>query len=94
MTSPSGKLRPGMNVGIGIDPTISEHEPTVVANPMDKKKLVAGSHFSGRCVAYTSSDDGATWSAPIEMPSLHITSRHSDPVLAYAPDGSRVYLKA
>ncbi len=85
------------DVGIGIDPVAYENEPTVVANPKDKKKLVAGSHFFdfntyiNFCVAYYSSDGGATWSAPIIMPGLNPNSTYSDPVLAYAPDGSRVY---
>ena len=91
------KARKLGDVGIGIDPVIHENEPTVVANPKKKKKLVAGSHTSPvaggiRCVAYTSSDRGATWSAPVVMPSVAgLDSMHSDPVLAYAPDGSRVY---
>lgn len=97
--SPPGKAKAKKlkDVGIGIDPVVHENEPTVVANPKNKKKLVAGSHafpMPGgiRCVAYTSSDRGATWSAPIVMPSLAgLNSSHSDPVLAYAPDGSRVY---
>jgi len=86
------------DVGIGVHPTKHENEPTVAANPVDKKKMVAGSHFFGppaptanRCVAYTSDDHGATWSAPLAMPHLHPLSQCSDPVLAYAPDGSRVY---
>src|SRR5215207_3953864 len=81
-----------LDVGIGIHPTKDENEPTVASNPRDKKKLVAGSHFSGlppptanRCVAYTSSDRGATWSAPFAMPRLSASSFCSDPVLAYAP---------
>ncbi len=94
----SAKAKKLKDVGIGIHPTKHENEPTVVANPKSKKRLVAGSHYFGlpvpttnKCVAYTSSDGGATWSAPIIMPSLSASSSHSDPVLAYAPDGSRVY---
>ncbi len=86
------------DVGIGVHPTKHENEPTVAANPTDKKFLVAGSHFFGppapftnRCVAYRSSNHGATWSAPFAMPHLSPLSECSDPVLAYAPDGSRVY---
>jgi hypothetical protein len=86
------------DVGIGVHPTKHENEPTVAANPKDKKKLVAGSHFFGppspegnRCLAYTSADHGATWSAGVAMPQLTASSECSDPVLAYAPDGSRVY---
>jgi hypothetical protein len=98
--SPPGnaKAKKLLDVGIGIHPTKHENEPTVAANPKDKKKFVAGSHFSGppaptanRCVGYTSSDRGETWSAPFAMPHLSPLSACSDPVLAYAPDGSRVY---
>jgi hypothetical protein len=60
--------------------------------------MVAGGHFFGppapttiRCVAYTSADRGQTWSAPVAMPQLTAASSCSDPVLAYAPDGSRLY---
>jgi hypothetical protein len=86
------------DVGIGVHPTKHENEPTVAANPRHKRKLVAGSHFFGppapesnRCVAYRSANGGRTWSAPLAMPQLGPTSQCSDPVLAYAPDGSRVY---
>src|SRR5262249_33465817 len=82
------------DVGIGVS-DLDENEPTVAANPKDKKKLVAGSHLSNSslvsCVAYTSADRGATWSAPVAMPQLTATSFCSDPVLAYAPNGNRVY---
>ena len=66
-----------VDVPVGNHPTKHENEPTVAVNPKDAKKLVAGSHFFGppapttnRCVAYTSSDRGATWSAPVAMPHL------------------------
>jgi hypothetical protein len=44
-------------------------------------------------VAFYSADGGATWSAPFAMPHLpaNTSNQCSDPVLAYAPDGSRVY---
>lgn len=96
----SAKTKKLTDVPIGTDPNAYENEPTVAANPVDKKKLVAGSHYypdpqtgSNRCVAYYSHDRGKTWSAPIFMPHLaqNISNQCSDPVLAYAPDGSRVY---
>jgi hypothetical protein len=87
-----------LDVPIGVHPTKHENEPTVAVNPADKKTLVAGSHFAGppaptanRCVAYRSGDGGQSWSAPFLMPHLHPLSTCSDPVVAYAPDGSRVY---
>ena len=85
----------GHDVPIGVNPVIHENEPTVAANPVNSKYLVAGSHYIGEtgntCVAYTSSNGGASWTSPVAM--LHLTeiSNCSDPVLAYAPDGSRVY---
>lgn len=94
--SGSGISRKEIDVGIGIDATKHENEPTVAVNPRARRNLVAGSHYfpagAGiQCVAYTSSDGGATWSAPSPMPMLTPASSCSDPVLAYAPDGSRVY---
>jgi hypothetical protein len=97
---PSGHRRGARleDVAIGVHPTKHENEPTVAANPKHPRKLVAGSHFFGppapesnRCVAYHSSNGGRTWSAPVAMRQLGPTSQCSDPVLAYAPDGSRVY---
>jgi hypothetical protein len=88
----------GANVGIGVHPTKHENEPTVVANPQNEEKLVAGSHFFGppapvinRCVVFTSSDGGRSWSEPLTMPMLTPESVCSDPVLVYAPDGNRAY---
>jgi hypothetical protein len=82
------------DVGIGVS-DLDENEPTVVASPKDKKKLVAGSHLVTfsliSCVAYTSADRGTTWTAPVAMAQLTATSFCSDPVLAYAPNGNRVY---
>lgn len=98
--SPPGRAAAKMllDVPIGVHPTKEENEPTVAANPVDKKRVVAGSHFLGppaptanRCVAYTSSNRGASWSGPIPMPLLTPASENSDPVVVYAPDGSRVY---
>jgi hypothetical protein len=88
----SRKLR---DVPVGAT-TNDENEPTVVASPTKLKYLVAGSHSfpiggRNRCVVFTSDDGGAHWSAGVPMPQLTATSSCSDPVLAYAPDGSRVY---
>jgi hypothetical protein len=85
----------GHDVPIGVNPVIHENEPTVAANPVDSSKLVAGSHYIGNtgnsCVAYTSSNGGASWTSPVAMLQLTESSFCSDPVLAFAPDGSRVY---
>jgi hypothetical protein len=91
----SGATSSKANVGIGADPAKDENEPTVVANPHHQNILVAGSHSADattlNCVAYVSRDKGSTWSAPIVMAQLTPESFCSDPVLAYAPDGRRVY---
>jgi hypothetical protein len=83
------------DVPIAVTPA-NENETNVVANPVDKKFLVASSHryppFPIPCIAYASSDGGASWSAGVPMQQLSPTHNCSDPVLAYAPDGSRVYM--
>lgn len=84
------------NVAIQDFPQASENEPTVAVNPHNSKRLVAGMHFYGdqavRCAAHYSRDGGKTWNLkPIVMPQLTHNSSCSDSVLAYAPDGSRVY---
>ncbi len=82
-----------VDVGVGTTPA-HENEPSVTANPKDKKKLVAASHRfpvpGVRCVAYRSDDNGATWTGGTLLPQL-FGAGCSDPVVAYAPDGSRVY---
>jgi hypothetical protein len=81
------------DIPIGANPAIEENEPAAAASPVNRKNLVAGSHYipNNPCVAYTSSDGGINWTAPVAMPQLTGASFCSDPVLAYAPDGSRVY---
>ena len=81
------------DIPIGANAEFHEDEPTVAANPVNRKNLVAGSHYipANPCVAYTSSDSGISWSFPVAMPLLTDISFCSDPVLAYAPDGKRVY---
>ena len=83
----------GVDVPVGADPAVDENEPTVASNPTDDNRLVAGSHHfpDAGCAAYTSPDSGVTWSSPQIMPLLTADSFCSDPVLAYAPDGKRVY---
>ncbi|HJZ57453.1 MAG TPA: sialidase family protein [Gemmataceae bacterium] len=90
------------DVGIGVDPVLHENEPTVAANPRDKNYLVAASHLATpgpgpvivdyRIAIFRSEDGGATWSGPVLADRLPGAIASSDPVLAYTPDGSRVYL--
>ena len=82
------------DVPVADHPTADENEPAVATNPKAKKRLVAGYHFItdiARCHARRSSDGGRTWSAPVVMPQLTGESECSDPVVAYSPDGSRVF---
>ena len=81
------------DVPIGDHPTAHENEPTVATSPKDKKLLVSGYHFITnvvRCAARHSSDGGMSWSSQVLMPQLP-GGTCSDPVLAYAPDGGRVF---
>ncbi len=91
-----GKPKKLTDRGIGDVPLVHENEPTIASNPREKDILVAGNHFlgvppRGRCVVYSSFDRGQTWSGATLMPQLTSFSSCSDPVLAFAPDGSRVY---
>lgn len=85
------------NASIRYFPNVGENEPSVAVNPRNPKYLVAGTHFSAsspgnRCVAHYSRDGGKSWNPiPIFMRQLTHLSTCSDPVLAYAPDGKRVY---
>lgn len=85
----------GNDIAISANPNVDEFNPTVAANPINVKQLVAGSQYdtdtTKSCVAYASSDGGLTWTAPATMPLLSAISQCSNPVVAYAPDGSRVF---
>jgi hypothetical protein len=84
-----------IDVPISADLVAHENEPTVATSPKNKKLLVSGYQSQSpsgnvvRCHARRSSDGGMSWSAPFAMPQLG--GQCSDPVLAYAPDGSRVF---
>lgn len=89
------------DIPIGAAAEAQEYNPTVAANPVNPQLLVAASQHltfpdevTGilACAAYTSSDGGASWSAPVPVPLLSADSDCFNPVVAYAPDGSRVYL--
>lgn len=94
--------KPAANdVPIGAASDVLEYNPTVAANPVDPQRLVAASQYlpfteetSGTpsCATFSSVDGGASWSAPILTPMLSADSDCFYPVVAYAPDGSRVYL--
>ena len=74
---------------------VGEFNPSVAANPVDPRYLVAGSQYysfhnrePNDCTVYTSSNGGASWSTPVLVPLLSEDSRCTNPVVAYAPDGS------
>lgn len=85
------------NSAIRYFPNTGENEPSVAVNPRHPERIVVGTHFGAsspgnRCVAHYSRDGGRTWNPiPIFMRQLSHQATCSDPVLAYAPDGSRVY---
>ena len=79
------------DVPVSADPNMWENEPSVAANPRSPSNVVAGMHFGSACAAVSSFDGGMTWSVPVRMPQKTLMSTCSDPVLAFAPDGSRVY---
>lgn len=82
-----------IDIPISNDAVAHENEPTVATSPKNKKLLVSGYQFStgnvAACHARRSSDGGMSWSAPVVMPQVGGTC--AAPVLAYAPDGSRVF---
>jgi hypothetical protein len=72
---------------------LREDQPYVAINPVNQKFMITVSHSGNNCVAYRSTDSGATWSQGIAMP-IRTTLAGSvciDPVVAYSPDGKRVY---
>jgi len=85
------------DIPISASQTADENEPTLAINPMNRRSVVAGCHYFDdangiyRCAAYYSSNGGKNWNGPIFMPQLTPESMPSDPVLAFAPNGSRVY---
>jgi hypothetical protein len=92
----NGPTRKLSDVPIANHSTAHENEPTITASPKQKKRLVAGYHYiteagGVRCQARRSTDGGRSWSSPVLMPQLTAASQCSDPVLAYSPDGGRVF---
>lgn len=86
------------DIPIAVDTNVGEFNPSVAANPVDPRYLVAGSQYysfhnrePNDCTVYISTNGGASWSTPVLVPLLTEDSRCKNPVVAYAPDGSRVY---
>jgi BNR repeat-like domain len=86
------------DVPIAVDPLESERSQAIAANPKHSNLLVLviskGSIASGkgRCLAYRSSDGGRTWSQPVPLPQTMSGYSCVEADVAYAPDGSRVYV--
>lgn len=78
---------------VGSDSVKHENEPSIAAKPTSNTTVVAASHYlyNPPCVAYRSSDGGETWSSPVNLPLLVAGDQCSDPVVRWAPDGSKVY---
>lgn len=80
----------------------SASEVSIQANPVDPLHLVAAANSEGGFGVYVTRDGGDTWTAHRFDPEDAQTgpagpSRYtalSDPVVAFAPDGERVYLAA
>lgn len=80
---------------MGTDPNFWENEPSISISPTNKNLVVGTSHkydinFNVQCVTYRSTNGGATWSSPKNLPLVPGTVC-SDPVVRWSPDGSKVY---
>lgn len=79
---------------------VSASEVSIAANPTDPSHLVAAANSGGGFGVYVSRDAGASWTAYRFSPEdvrTEPTDRSrfqalSDPVVAFSPDGSEVYL--
>jgi hypothetical protein len=81
---------------------LREDNPSIAVNPVNKKFMVTvsnavdpGNNNSNPCKAYRSTDGGLTWSPGVAMWLMQYEGSNdlcSDPVVAYSPDGKRVYM--
>jgi hypothetical protein len=86
------------DVPIANDPDLTANAPSVAANPRRKKLLAAayvGFPFPGatetQCVVKRSFDRGRTWSEGTLLPVRETAVSCGGPVLAYSPDGRRLF---
>lgn len=81
-----------VDVPVGADPNAHENEPSIAAKPNRANILVAASHSlpDPVCKAFRSNNGGSSWSS-VNLPLLNPTDFCSDPVVRWAPDGSKVY---
>ena len=86
------------DVAIGADPALTETRPSVAASPSNLQLVVAAyggyvypSAPARRCAVARSVDGGRTFGAPVFLPLLTEKSACNDPVLAWSPNGQRLY---
>jgi hypothetical protein len=89
---------PTTDVPIGAAPSLTETRPSVAASPSDLQVVVAA--YGGfvypvaptrRCAVVRSVDGGRTFGEPAFLPRLGPASSCNDPVLAWSPNGQRLY---
>lgn len=86
------------DVPIGTNPSLTETRPSVAASPSELRVVVAA--YGGfvypdaptrRCAVVRSVDGGRTFGPPVFLLRLGPTSACNDPVLAWSPNGQRLY---
>jgi len=86
------------DVAVGTDPSLTETRPSVAASPSELRVVVAA--YGGfvypvtptqRCAVVRSVDGGRTFGPPVFLPRLGPSSACNDPVLAWSPNGQRLY---
>jgi hypothetical protein len=92
----TGSAKTYMDVGVGTDPTRFQDEPSVAYKPTSGAQTIIGASndfggtSTGACAAYRSSNAGQTWTKSF-LPVLFSGDICSDPIIRWAPDGSKVY---
>ncbi len=85
-------LSPRVDQPVGSDPSDDENEPSVAANPVDERIVVAFSHHGDDCAYWVSGDSGVSWQGPNVVPLSQAGDFCSDPVVRFSRDGAYAYL--